>query len=624
MMVRADPNRPLGESVFGPALLPELGSGVVEGFVRATESGLYLPERFVAVETPSGHEWHYARGTWWDVYGETPTWEDIAERLSKYGLGQVLNALGGVSAVLSSYEPLAGQRKIFEALFRSPDRIGRDIQTWWDRMKREGLTDFPVFFSEHQILVVAKIALLVCQPVTQTRVRSLQPLGESLIMVSDLIDRETTDDLPTDLDAEEGRVPWLRFLLTNGLFNASDDISHALARASKLYLTDHSTLPNAENGVNLRDRFRDITGLEPDLALATGIALLARWRTVDRRAPGPPDPLNLEAYASSFKLTSDETAAVSNFFTVSADAATTELQKRGIGPDSLRPYDLHPLAATPLVRLEGNLYCPSVRLLHWKLTSGLHHVFLGDAENPEGARYLAFAGRVFEDYVDKLLRRVFPPDARRYIGEADLKRFAGRGKICDGAILYGDSVVLLESKATLFPYAVRERGDFDTLRRKIGDIFGKAAEQFDDTITAIEAGHLAPMIRPGQVSRYLPLVVTLDTLPITPFFYQVIEDEIARRGALAGRKARPLQAIAVSELELLEEYVSHGGSLADLLEERIRNHTYRDDCIKNYLLARDGHEALRPNRYLLGRYRALAKHSMEILKSRMQREWGAK
>ena len=74
--------------------------------------------------------------------------------------------------------------------------------------------------------------------------------------------------------------------------------------------------------------------------------------------------------------------------------------------------------------------------------------------------------------------------------------------------------------------------------------------------------------------------------------------------------------MAVSELELLEGYIGEGGSLADLLEERIGNQTYRDDCIKNYLLARDGRKALRRNRHLLGRYEALVKQSMEILKSR--------
>ena len=153
-------------------------------------------------------------------------------------------------------------------------------------------------------------------------------------------------------------------------------------------------------------------------------------------------------------------------------------------------------------------------------------------------------------------------------------------KACDGAVLYGDTVLLLECKATLLPYGVRAEGDLDMLRQKVANIFGKAAEQFDDTILAIEDGCLREWVPPGTVTCYLPLVVTLDMIPVEPFFYQTIEGVIAKRNALSHAKARPLQVLAVSELEQLEEYMAEGGSLADLLQERIENGTYRDSSMK--------------------------------------------
>ena len=159
-------------------------------------------------------------------------------------------------------------------------------------------------------------------------------------------------------------------------------------------------------------------------------------------------------------------------------------------------------------------------------------------------------------------------------------------KACDGVVLYGDTVLLLEFKATLLPYGVRAEGNLDELRKKVAYIFGKAAEQFDDTIAAIEGGCLKDMVRPETVSRYLPLVITLDMIPVEQFFYRTIEEAIADRKALSHDKAQALQVLAVSELELLEEYLSEGGSLAELLWERIRNDSYRDSPMKNYLLAR--------------------------------------
>ena len=217
---------------------------------------------------------------------------------------------------------------------------------------------------------------------------------------------------------------------------------------------------------------------------------------------------------------------------------------------------------------------------------------------------------------------VFPQEARRYVGEKQLRqRIPSRMKACDGVILYGDTVLLLECKATLLPYGVRAEGDLDILRRKAANIFGKAAEQFDDTILAIEDGCLGDLVRPDTVTRYLPLVVTLDMIPVEPFFYRTIEDVIAKRDALTHAKTRPLQVLAVSELELLEEYMAEGGSLAEILLERIENGTHRDSSLKNYLLAKGMRHVLRPNRRLRQRFKELGERMIAWMRARAGGPW---
>ena len=107
---------------------PESGGGpgtnraTTQRFLRSTETGLYLPDRLAGHYQPSGAEWFGSRARWYDVYGEDPCWANVADRLSGFGLGQVLVTLGGVSAVLNSYEPLAGQHRIVQALFLDPGR----------------------------------------------------------------------------------------------------------------------------------------------------------------------------------------------------------------------------------------------------------------------------------------------------------------------------------------------------------------------------------------------------------------------------------------------------------------------------------------------------------------------
>ncbi len=563
------------------------------------------------------------RGTWHDVSGKDPSWADVADRLSGFGLGQVLLVLGGVSAVLNSYEPLQGQRRVIQALFRDSDRVGRAFQDYWDRLKPEGVTDLVWFFSEQQVVAIAKIALLVCPHVTERSRGSFEPIGEALIMAADLIDREEDLAGQPDFQSPANRNAWLRFIIMNGTFNASDNFACSLARTHDLYLPDDG--PDDDGAVDLRARFEEITGLDPEFAWGMGMALLANWQTVDPKSDRPPGPLSLEAYRQALNISDGEIYALTNLFAVDAGEARGTLLERGCGPRSLQPYDIQPLDRSPLVSLEGRLYCPSVRLLRWKLTTGLHHVFLQPSKRNNDARrldYFNYAGRVFEGYVEALLRRVFPQEARRYVGEKQLRqRIPSRMKACDGVILYGDTVLLLECKATLLPYGVRAEGDLDILRRKAANIFGKAAEQFDDTILAIEDGCLGDLVRPDTVTRYLPLVVTLDMIPVEPFFYRTIEDVIAKRDALTHAKTRPLQVLAVSELELLEEYMAEGGSLAEILLERIENGTHRDSSLKNYLLAKGMRHVLRPNRRLRQRFKELGERMIAWMRARAGGPW---
>ena len=598
--------------------------GVARGFTRSTETGLFLPDRLARRGQPSGMEWFQVRGTWHDVYGESPSWEDVADRLSGFGLGQVLLVLGGVSAVLNSYEPLRGQRRVITALFRDPGQVGRDFQVYVDRRKRKGVSDQVWFFTEQQVVALAKIALLACPHVTERSSGSIEPIGEALIMAADLIDRE--DDMPGPPDFRSpNRDAWLRFIVMNGMFNTSDNFACSLARTHDLYLPDDNGPGIGDVAVDLRARFEETTGLDPEFAWGMGLALFANWRTVDPQSDRPPGPLSREAYMSALNISQDEITALTRLFAVDAGEARATLLERGCGPDSLRPYDIQPLDRSPLVSLEGRLYCPSVRLLRWKLTTGLHHVFLQPSERNDDTRrleYFTYAGRVFENYVEALLRRVFPQEARRYFDEKALRLGIPDGmKVCDGVVLYGDTVLLLECKATLLPYGVRAEGDLDVLRSKVANIFGKAAEQFDDTILAIEDGCLEDWVRPGTVTRYLPLVVTLDMIPVEPFFYQAIEDVIAARNALSHAKARPLQVLAVSELELLEEYMAEGGSLADLVLERIENGTYRDSTMKNYLLATGMGHVLRPNHRLRERFKELGERMMAWIRERAGGPW---
>jgi hypothetical protein len=441
-------------------------------------------------------------------------------------------------------------------------------------------------------------------------------------MVNDLLDNEIQAELRgADPSTTEGRQRWHRYLLTNGLFHAGDNSQHALVRGSELYLTDRRQLRECGSYMDLPAVVREVTGLEPDLLWTVLFSLTAHWETLDpEEVHSAPGAISLESYfTAKCNFTREEG---DRFFSLVADDARNvgqQLRAAGFGPGSLRPFDLLPLADKPLVVVDGRVYCVSVQLLLQKLTRGLHYLFLNRI--PEKERrdvYLTYVGEVFDDYVVAALRRAYPAFSRRYVDGPSLRERTPQGsQVCDGAVIYPDTVILVETKATLFTAAVRASGDWLQYEAKMRDIFIDAAAQFEDTIRQIEAGMFREIgLEPERTRAYLPLVVTLEGIPMMKPIYDWVDGEIGRRGLLRHPKVRPLQAIDVSDLEFLEVAVDQGRDVTALLEAKTSSDETRHVSLGNYCIATGESFIHAVNPYLAGRFEELSKRSVEIVRSR--------
>ena len=214
-------------------------------------------------------------------------------------------------------------------------------------------------------------------------------------------------------------------------------------------------------------------------------------------------------------------------------------------------------------------------------------------------------GPVFEDYIDTLLRRVFPKESGRYIGPdfLDCASLPGSKK-CDGLIVCEDSVVLIEAKATLLHLPVWRDGDIGALSGKIDDIIGDSAEQFGGTIRLIEEGHLKERgVEPSRIESYLPLVVTLETMPNDFMVYRLVEQRTRRQVMLESPKAKPVQWADVGDVETLETLLADRICLHDILMARLEDSSYREEPLANWLIDRHEPAALGPNPYLENRFR---------------------
>ena len=515
---------------------------------------------------------------------------------------------------------IESQREIISYLFDHPGQLGNDIEAW-----RAGIEDHEfgapkivIVFHELQLVTAAKIALLAVGPIPTNGPASFQPLGEALLMINDLVSLHTkSDELPRETLADSDLHRWLSYVVPNRLFHSGGNDLHAFARTHDLYLTDRRHLSGKTGYVNLPELFERITKVPPDLAYVAMYGALAKTE-----ADHPKPLLTVDTFLEALNLRADEERAVFALFAAPANTLRQELISRRCSAHDLRIFDPLPLGETPVVVHDGKAYCPSVALLRRRMTRGLFHMFLrgleGLGDGKESGSFLSYMGPVFEDYVDTLLRRVFPRESGRYVGPDFLDSPALPGsKKCDGVIVYEDSVVLLEAKATLLPLSVWRAGNTDVLTEKIDHILGKSARQFDRTIRLIEEGHLRVKgVDPSRIESYLPLVVTLETMPNDFMVYQLVEQRMRRQVMLESPKARPVQWADVGDVESLETLLVDGTRLHDILMARLEDRSYREESLGNWLMGRCEPAALGPNPYLKQRFDEVFRRASEYLRSR--------
>lgn len=552
-----------------------------------------------------------------EVFGKKPSWSDLLDRLKQYNLAQVLGVLGRISGVLAilDREHAQAQARICVGLFGQRSReILRSVRDWVKKERTENaLPAEPALFHELQLINFAKVAFLHLDPGPFDKPVPLEPLGEALLMLSNLLDA-VSNEPGSDISTREGRKRWHQHFLANGLFHHGDTEIHTLPRFYDIYLTDKPSLQGHPSYVDLPRRVRDVTGLGPDTLWAIVFALMAHWRNIDLDSIAQGAwVMDKTVYFKFYKFSSNE---INRFLSLLAtDIDTMKKEVVRTYSDDLMPFHVLPFARWPLVEMGNAVFCVSVKLLRQKLTNGFHHLFLDPRfSTSEREQYLQFIGAVFEDYVERLLGRVFPPLSGRYLRSDVLKKAVGEGKSPDAAILYGDAVVLLETKATRFTLGARTEGNWDEYERQFRDIFLDSAAQIDNTIQACEAGRLKHLgIDPRIIRAYFPVIVTLEDLPMNRVIYRKVREEIDGMGVLRNPKAKPLQAFDVGELEFLEIGLQTGRSLRDILDEKVSSDESRDESMANYLIGRGEPFILKPvNDYLGSLFNDLGDRAMQF------------
>ncbi len=529
------------------------------------------------------------------IYGRKAGVQDAIDRLRSYTLAEILNALTRISVVLSAAQSGSGdnalsrQKYLCDILFGSggPAVFGAALESISAEKRATA-----VLFYELQLANAAKLALLALEsnPCFDDR-KPLARLAEALLIISDLL-RPSLEPVSSTSNED-----WVRFFLTNGLFHSGGSFRYERIRSYDLYLRNRDHLKDDPAYLDLPGVCRRIIGLPPIGVWGALFSLLSHWTKADLSSNRVNGHLDFGRYLSQFSLSPED------FFGFSV-SSTEDVQKeirKTCSPEELRPYELLFLARAPILKLGDCYYCPSVKLLKKKLCSGLYHIFLDPSrtEKTERDRFLQFVGTIVEDYVNKGYERLFTRKQERWLDEKLLRTVKPRGKIADGLLVCGASIVVVETKATLYSLPVRTSGDWQTFEGKVNDTFVDAGEQIDETIQSIEAGILLPLgLNPKKIHNYFPLIVTLEDTAMSRLIYEKVAADIEKRGLLQGTKIRPFQNLTVSELDEIHGYLRNPGALIDLLRKKTFSDDWRSETFRNYCYGVLPRAISQPNSYL--------------------------
>jgi hypothetical protein len=539
------------------------------------KSRLWLPSNIVREEVPHpamdfAYRYVSVSPGWFDLYGVRPTWDDFLERIRKLPVEQTLFHLSQINIALGKHPGAPGQVGICKNLFvQEANDLLRRLDAFAARPEFKGALRTPSPFNEAQLLMAAKLALAF-QPLDfQHKSESLEPLGQALLMLNDLVSDKSSKDLEaTSTD-----------MVASALFHFDDVLVHGMARAYDLFLRDRPEL-RAKHGLDLTGTLRATTGLEPDLLWALIFFLWAHFESLTPERVGI--PFSADAYLGHF--TAEERAQVIRLVSSSVEVMAVQLAGK-VSTEDIRLYDVLEFANSPIVSIGGKDICLSVRLLKNKLITGLHYFFLNlITDKKTRDLYLIYRGEVVEQYVDELLRRCFPAASGIYIGPEQFSRSDG-GSICDGALYYGDAIVFLEVKGKQFDLRART-GVRQSLQKKFEDIIYEGAKQLDETERAFRAGTLKfPGVDPSRTHTVFPLLILLEHLVLNPLTYRAIAKELDTRRLLSGTGVAPIQIINLADLEHMETGIDAGlFGLREVLQNKIASEALRGASLKNHLL----------------------------------------
>jgi len=540
-----------------------------------------------------------------DVYDRKPDTDELRQLLQPYSKIPTFRMIAMLNTLLSFYDGDEEQAKRIQGFFLQ-NLTDEDL---FERLKQkfsnESVTRRPVFHRQ-QFLVLMKDLLLKEEDGERDPnldVASRHDLGKACLMVNDRLNNEEQNRRLEQLsDSDEEAVLselFVQLLVGAELYNPAD-VVHSVVRSDEFFriIERRAAKFNFSNGETIQQRFHRITGLGLRRYFWLMFCLCVVYKHESEDLEGlmqDPGKFNIakgQVFAKT-NLTADE---ISRFFAQTASDLTslTELIKaeRGRVP-LLGDYDFVPMRTYPLYDLSqehGTVSTIDFTFLTEKLSAGIFHDISNSIRrerNRDWHTFSGFWGNVFEEYVNDRWRDLYPLETRSFYASPYLDQ--KNEEVFDGAIDYGEALVVMEYKGTYLTLDAKYSGNLETLMEGIALNVGKGVEQIVNGLQAVfGVGANDTFSQRGQDRRDIvysfgigdikrvkvvyPVIVVQDfALQIGLANYKIRQEfnrELAKRGLPKGVTVKPLSLFTVEDLEKTIPYLADF-TLPEILDEYV-------------------------------------------------------
>lgn len=514
--------------------------------------------------------------TFEDVFGRRSTLDELIADISGFQLQSVLWVCATIVTGLQLWNSIDAEPEVyaqFLSLFFYAGIRSRLVASYWSAPPRR-------VFHRRQVLLIAKVAMLHCSASGLDARHNAARFGSILLKASDQFHYGLLREADASRVADREDLARIVAEMVAVGETGSPHIGQMITRNHLMLTRFGDELRNDPDFVDIAGEHGRATGLTVEEFEAMIFAVHARFgEELVRKLYKEPGALPLKE--ANFETTAIPYEKVKRFLdSVSSGPApmAAELRKRDEGPNDFTIFRKFPLVQqwyNMHLRTAwfGLLMMDNLFFLDKMQTGPYWHA---NALNPLKLR--KFWGAVFERYVNELMRQACARTTSTFLPDPRPADHSGV-QLCDGILVSGDAMVLMEYKSSMFRADTKYSGNHSALAKEIENKFvhdeqadeRKGVEQLAHAATQL-FGPNAQMSLPGVdlkgVKKLYLYIITLDTIGgtvgISPFLDTFLQKQL-KANDLAPLQVRPLYCSDIAALEAAAAYFATQ-SLPDILE----------------------------------------------------------